>query len=136
MSTLKSKNSSRMSAKRKPASPLRPSDISAWRPCPPEQHWRKAHWQSTYRTKSGKLVKGHNVKAGCCENPSRKDQIYSEELKIIAKKFSALKGPPATDDLDFGEKGNRYNELIRGWTRFWNDVLSPKDPLDPNLVKA
>lgn len=117
-------------------SKLKFTDAIQWRPCPSGQHWRKAHFQSTYRTRSGKVVRGHNVRAGCCDNPSKKDQIYSEELKIIAKKFPSLQGPPPADNLGFGTKGNRYDELIRGWTRFWNDILSSKDPLDANLVKA
>lgn len=31
---------------------------------------------------------------------------------------------------------NKYDDLIRGWTKYWNDIFSSKDPLDPNLVKA
>lgn len=26
--------------------------------------------------------------------------------------------------------------MIAGWTKYWNEVLLPKDNLDPNLVKA
>ncbi len=26
--------------------------------------------------------------------------------------------------------------MIRGWTQYWNDVLKPIDPLDPDVVKA
>ena len=110
---------------------------SGWRPCPDGKHWRREHYQSTYRTLAGKLVRGHQVSAGCCDNPSKKDQIYSEELRIIAKEhFSKMTGPPDPNDLGFGGAGSRYDALIRGWTRFWNDVLEPKDPLDPDLVKA
>jgi len=70
-------------------------------------------------------------------NPSNKDQIYSEELKqISAKYFSKLKKRPKPDNLDFKYRGNRYDYLIAGWTKYWNEVLGPKDLLDPNLVKA
>lgn len=110
---------------RKPAQ-IGPITDNKWRPCPAGQYWRNAHYQSTYTTRSGKTVKGHPVRGGCCENPSRKDQIYSEELPIIAKKFASLKGSPPADDLGFGKKGNKHDELIRGWTRFWNDTLKPK----------
>src|SRR5690348_751735 len=79
------------SYKSKSSSGMESKGTSPWRPCPAGQHWRRAHYQSTYTTKSGKVVRGPQVRAGCCENPSRKDQIYSEELKIIAKKFSFLK---------------------------------------------
>lgn len=36
----------------------------------------------------------------------------------------------------FKANGNKYDILIRGWTQFWNDILSPDDRLDANLVKA
>lgn len=26
--------------------------------------------------------------------------------------------------------------MIRGWTKYWNEVFQPNDPLDPNLVKV
>lgn len=26
--------------------------------------------------------------------------------------------------------------MIRGWTRYWNDIFKPAEPLDPGLVKA
>ncbi len=59
-----------------------------------------------------------------------------DEIHEIAKRnFSELSGPPKADDLDFSN-GNKYDALIRGWTKYWNDVLKPKTPLDPNLVKA
>lgn len=111
--------------------------VNNWRLCPAGQYYRASHFQSSYHRKNGTFVRGHNVSEGCCDNPSKKDQIYSVELKKIAEKyFSKLKGPPASDDLDFHNNGNLYDELIRGWTLFWNDILDTDDPLDPNLVKA
>lgn len=107
-----------------------------WRLCPLGQYWRKGRYQNTYNKKNGTVVKGHPVSAGCCDNPSKRDQIYSEELlKIAEQNFSTLSGPPASFDLTF-ENGNKYDDLIRGWTKFWNDILEPKDPLDPDLVKS
>ena len=32
--------------------------------------------------------------------------------------------------------GNSYDELIRGWTKYWNEVFNPTEQLDPDLVKA
>jgi hypothetical protein len=34
------------------------------------------------------------------------------------------------------KNGDQCDDLIRGWVRYWNEVLNPEDPLDPNLVKA
>lgn len=29
-----------------------------------------------------------------------------------------------------------YDDLISGWVQYWNNVIRPDTPLDPNLVKA
>jgi len=72
----------------------------------------------------------------CSENPSHKDSIYPIELAAIAeRRFSRLAGLPKADDLGY-QNGNKYDDLIRGWTRYWNEILSPQEPLDPDLVKA
>lgn len=31
---------------------------------------------------------------------------------------------------------DKIHDLIAGWTQYWNDVLQPETPLDPNTVKA
>lgn len=58
---------------------------------------------------------------------------------MAAHFFSPLSGPPANDDLGFNQEnitGNAFDGLIRGWTKYWNEVLQPDIPLNPNLVKA
>ena len=32
--------------------------------------------------------------------------------------------------------GNKYNDLISGWSAYWNEMLKPEIPLHPNYVKA
>lgn len=105
-----------------------------WRKCPLGKHWRRETIVRQHK-RNGKIVKRHIRKGTCAENFSRKDQIYTEELVLIARRFSDLKGPPSSDDLGY-KYGNNYDELIRGWTKFWNETLRPSVPLDPNLVKA
>lgn len=68
---------------------------------------------------------------------SGKDQVYGDELvQMVENYFESVKLQPTTDNLDFKYKGNKFDDLIAGWTKYWNEVLSPKDELDPNLVKA
>ena len=56
--------------------------------------------------------------------------------EIIAKEhFSKLRGPPCPLPLAF-PNGGKFDDLIRGWVKYWNEVLMPKVPLDTNLVKA
>ena len=49
-----------------------------------------------------------------------------------------LSGSPAlaTGLLAEFDDANKYDVLIRGWVRYWNEIFQPKNPLDPNLVKA
>ena len=100
-----------------------------WRRCPLGEHWVK---QYRRRGKRGFItVRGH-----CAKNPSKKDQIYPDEIQgIAADHFDWLTGPPTSNDLDFRD-GNKFNEFIRGWTKYWNEVLETDPPLDPNLIKA
>lgn len=56
-------------------------------------------------------------------------------ILIADNYFSSLAGPPTAGKLPY-ENSDRYDMLIRGWTRYWNDVLQPRDLLDPDLVKA
>ena len=55
--------------------------------------------------------------------------------EIVETHFADLAGGPKADDLD-DDDGNQFDKFIRGWTKYWNETLSPEDPLDPNLVKA
>ena len=42
---------------------------------------------------------------------------------------------PLPNDLG-RPNGNDFDQIIAGWTQYWNEVLNPEIPLDPNLVKA
>lgn len=117
-------------AKRKPQRKIKNQKSHSWRMCPAGQHWVVAHPRQT--PKGVTQVTGH-----CRKNRSGKDQIYSEELELIALKyFDKIKPRPAPDNLDFKYRGNRYDSIIAGWTKYWNDVLKPGENLDPDLVKA
>lgn len=102
-----------------------------WRKCPSGKHWVSAHPR---RSKSNKIaiVDGH-----CRINRSKKDQIYSDEMLLISTKhFEKVKVLPTKDNLGYSRLGNKYDSLIGGWTKYWNEVLKPAEPLDSNLVKA
>ncbi len=101
-----------------------------WRLCPLGQHWVDVHMRKSDR--GSKPVKGH-----CQKNPSRKDQIYADEIALISRDhFSDLGEMPTNDNLGYKYLGNRYDSLIAGWTKYWNEVLKPSEKLDSNLVKA
>lgn len=54
---------------------------------------------------------------------------------MVAEHFMKLKGPPTAKNLGF-PNGNEYDFLIRGWTRYWNEIFNPPELLGPDIVKA
>ena len=99
-----------------------------WRLCPSGEHWVRLHSRSN----------APSVTGYCRINSSHKDQIYPLEVNEIAEKqFSKLRKSDLPDQgLEEYEDSDAYDHLIGGWTRFWNEILRPDIPLDPNLVKA
>lgn len=101
--------------------------VHPWRFCPTGQHWVRDHDRSNTR---------HGVHGYCRHSRSGKDEIQELEMDEIASKFfNKLEGPPCSKALGFSQ-GNKFDDLIRGWTRYWNEVLQPPEALDPNLVKV
>lgn len=111
--------------------------LHEWRMCAIGAHWVRKHRRRV--KKSLKHPRGITiVNAHCRKNPSKKDQLYPDEILAISKKyFSTLdkKYFPKNDSLNYAQ-GNNYDDLIAGWTKYWNDIFKPKVKLDPNLVKA
>lgn len=109
-----------------------------WRVCPVGEHWTRSH--SLTVPVSKKNPDGKTIREGhCTENPKRhrksiEDDIEPYEIHYIAETyFATLSGPPSINDLGFKD-GNKYDHLIRGWTKYWNDIFKSDTPLDPNLV--
>jgi len=106
-----------------------------WRLCPIGEHWVRRHPK---QLNSGKITDhdGH-----CRKNKtSRLEFFHADELIMIAlAHFDSLnfdpEAMPVPDSLGF-PNGNKYDLLIAGWTKFWNEVLKPEDPLSPDFVKA
>ena len=106
-----------------------------WRLCPTGKHWVNRHPKNL---RSGKVTDhdGH-----CRKNKKSKSEFYlANELELIAESyFSSLASDPDVmpipDSLGF-PNGNKYDLLIAGWTKFWNEVLKPEEALSPDLVKA
>lgn len=114
-----------------PAPPVHP-----WRVCPYGQHQVIAHPRHNHPSKIHPAGWISEVRWHCAHNPSGRDQLYPDEINEIASQhFSNLKDKPCPLTLDFSN-GSKYDDLIAGWTQYWNDVLNPTEPLDPNFVKA
>ncbi len=131
MSRLKSK---KIKPIKKP--PPKKPDVHPWRVCPYGEHWVKTHPLHIPPSKthpSGEITTRHEH---CAHTPSGKDQLYPDEIKEISNQhFSDLKNLPCSLALGFAN-GGKYDDVIAGWTQYWNDILKPVEPLDPNMVKA
>lgn len=103
-----------------------------WRTCPIGQHWVTRHPK---HLQTGKTTDhdGH-----CRKNPSGKDLLKSDEIDLIINHelFKNPKVKVTSNNLGFGNNGNKYDDLISGWTAYWNDIFKLKNPLHPNYVKA
>ncbi len=100
---------------------------SPWRVCPIGEHWVRRHPK---HLNSGKVTDhdGH-----CRKNPSKKDLLGGDEMDLIATKeiFLNPKVKVSNQDLSLGislKKQNQYDDLISGWTAYWNNVFQLKNP--------
>ncbi len=139
----KKENKKRSPPAPKPSSSSQAEEkVHPWRTCPIGQHWRRTH--PVHVPSSEKNPKGITTRiVGCCKNPQRKnkrvvkDVIHPEEIHRIAKDyFSGLTGSPAGGKLKQYEDADKYDDLIRGWTKYWNEIFKPEVLLDPDVVKA
>ena len=108
-----------------------------WKICPAGEFYvRAAHVREHVR--QGKFVKAHLRSEHCRESHTTgKIVLTLNEIEDVSDLFfKDLSGPPAADSLGHQKTGNLYNHLIRGWTKYWNEIFKPDIPLDPDLVKA
>jgi hypothetical protein len=107
-----------------------------WRVCPIGEHWVRRHSKNL---SSGEMTDhdGH-----CRKNPSNKDLLGADEMDLMSNTEVFLNPKIRTSGNGLGEKllslekQNQYDELISGWTAYWNDVFQLDNPLHPNHVKA
>ncbi len=105
-------------------------EYSPWRTCPLGEHWVIRHLR---QKKSLEDVDGH-----CRKNPTGKDIIKGDEIDQIAQSqiFKNVQIKTAQGILNDAENSDIYNDLIAGWTAFWNYQLKATTPLHPSYVKA
>lgn len=73
----------------------------------------------------------------CADNPSKKDLLSFDEMQHISEiYFENLTGPPAEGVLKEFPNADKFDKQIRGWVRYWNEILKPDEILNANLIKA
>lgn len=104
--------------------------VHPWRLCEIGSHWVREHIRTTPK---GNVV---TVRAHCARNPSGTDRLTVDEIaEITERQFGVLKGGLCSSNIGYG-RGSEFDSIILGWTQYWNEVLAPDEPLDPNIVKA
>ncbi len=107
--------------------------IHPWRICPYGQHWVKKHLRQPRKGHS-QDVDGH-----CRKNSSGKDRLEGDEIESISRFLEFQKTLPAPSPYPGQDKkvrGNEFDVLITGWSRYWNEIFKPDELMDPNFVKA
>lgn len=106
-----------------------------WRNCPLGYFFVQEHKRLT--SVSDKNPSGFtSVREHCRRNPSGKDQLYPDEIILISNSGVAASANQKIGQLKEPGNANNFDGLIKLWTKYWNDILSPKELLDPNVVKA
>jgi len=133
-------NSDKKKTKKRKSHSVKPrskgSQVHSWRVCPYGQHQVVEHPRHNPPSKTHPEGSVSTVRWHCAHNPSGRDQLYPDEIRSMGEsRFKAVKNRPCPMPLKFSN-GIKFDDLIAGWTQYWNDVLQPEVPLEPNLVKA
>lgn len=111
--------------------------VHPWRICPIGQHYVRTHPLHTRpgeKHPQGEIVTRHGH---CADNPSHKDMLSYDEIQAMAQAhFSDLVEPIKSGSVIDFPKADIFDQYIRGWVRYWNEVLEAEELLDANLVKA
>lgn len=106
-----------------------------WRKCPLGYHWRSPASVDRHERKKA-TVKEHYRKGSCVKNSSGKDSLYADEMYLISNTYFFKKKSRITPNNLGYKRGNEFDAIIDGWVEYWNDILKPKIPLDPDFVKV
>ena len=111
--------------------------IHSWRICPLGKHYVRKHSEHIPPSKKHPEEEIIIRQAHCAANPSHKDLLSFDEIQEISNKYFAdLSGPPTPNVLTEYSQADNFDNLIRGWVLYWNDIIRLEDPLDPNYLKA
>jgi hypothetical protein len=111
--------------------------VHPWRLCPRNQFHRRKHSQGSYTKGNGTHVSGSRHPIECVKDKTGKDQLYAEEIQIIAElHFGSITALPTDHILSMYSNEAAFDAFIAGWTKYWNDVLKCAEPLEDNFVKA
>lgn len=111
--------------------------IHPWRNCPSGYYFVREHDRKVKPTPAHPEGQT-SVRPHCRKNPSGKDQLYPEEMSLIAN-ANAVPSEKLLKEigrLDAPKNANDFDRLIVIWTQYWNEVFAPTEHLSSNVVKA
>ncbi len=114
------------------AEKLIPSDSSKnkthpWRHCPVGKHYVREHSMHIPPNKEhpkGQIVIRHAHCRKITNSSKLIDSLSFDEIIYFSNTyFTDLKSSPTPNSLKDFKNGDKYDVLISGWVRYWNDVL-------------
>ncbi len=104
-------------------------EFNPWRVCPIGEYWASRHDRQKKHLED---VDGH-----CRKNYKGRDLIKGDEIGKItqSEKFKKIKIKTTKGIVNKLKDSDIYNNLISGWTAYWNDQFKIDPPLNPNFVK-
>lgn len=108
-------------------------ELHPWRACPYGQHWVVRH----PRYPVGRQLQ--DIDGHCRKNPSAKDVLKGNEIEFISKVSPFHDTRPLPCTYKGSEKlpnADKYDVLIAGWCKYWNDIFKPDIPIEANFIKA
>ena len=110
--------------------------VHSWRICPIGQHYvhtHPLHIPPSEKHPQGEVVTRHGH---CAVNPSHKDMLSYDEIQAMTQAhFLDLVEPIKSGSLIDFPKADIFDPYIRGWVRYWSEVLKKEMPKFRSLYK-
>lgn len=100
-----------------------------WKICQAGSYFVKAHYKVINSKK-------HHWSAHCRKGKSTKSVLNLDEIHEISKNFNKTKLKMPTEYKFRSSIGNKYDLLIAGWSKYWQDVFKVQSKISPTFIKT
>lgn len=111
--------------------------VDKFKVCPPGEIFVRSSLVEEH-LRSGSAVDAHFRASHCREVEDPLANILNaSEIKFVSSRFlDKAVGSIELPYMGMNERDHIYDQLIIGWTDYWNRVLEAMPPLEPSVVKA
>jgi len=108
-----------------------------WRICPIGEYYVSGSDVDEH-PRAQSYVKGHPRRSHCRQSKNiQANVLNASEIKLITTEFILPQFKNIKlKNYGFKDKDHKYDPVIAGWTKYWNDIFNPKIPLEADFVKA